>query len=71
MEAKTDEVYFCEEVNLTPAQCNVIIEDKLAYLLPVLECALTTFKQVNERLANGEISWRRLLSRAKEAVLSS
>lgn len=73
MEAKTDSDnvvirQLCLEARLTPAQCNEIIEDKLTHLLPVMECALVTFKSVNDRLANGEISWRKLLGKAKEAV---
>ena len=58
----------CSEVRLTPEQCNEIIEDKLTHLLPALRGALLSMKQVNHRLANGEISWRRLLEKAKIAV---
>jgi len=55
----------CAEVEMTPEQCNTILEDKLGHLKPVLECALVTFKRVEETLANGGINWRRLFQRAK------
>ena len=58
----------CAEVRMTPEQCNVVIEDKLTHLLPILECALASMKQVSERLANGEISWRKLLQNARRTV---
>ena len=74
METKSDSVNtehaFCSKVELTPAQCNDVIEDKLAHLLPVMQGALFTFRSVNHRLANGEISWRKLFNRAKESVLN-
>ena len=79
MEAKTDQLEdvervendvhaICADAGLTPEQCNGIIEDKLTHLLPALQSALLSMKQVNYRLANGEISWRRLLDRAKAKV---
>lgn len=59
---------FCENVRMTPAQSNEVIEDKLLHLRPVMECALSEITRVRDILANGEISWRRLLDRALGAV---
>jgi hypothetical protein len=58
----------CTEVEMTPAQCNAVVEDKLGHLKPVLECALVTFQRVEEVLANGGIDWRKLFAKAKERV---
>jgi len=56
----------CTEIELTPEQCNAIVEDKLGHLKPVLECALVTFKRVEESLANGGINWRKIFERARD-----
>lgn len=56
----------CSDVELTPAQCNAVLEDKLGHLKPALECALITFQRVEETLANGGINWRKLFKRAKD-----
>lgn len=59
---------FCENIQMTPAQSNDVIEEKLLHLKPMLECALGEMTRVRDALANGEISWRRLLDRALGAV---
>ena len=56
------------EVELTPEQGNAVLEAKLGHLKPALECALGTFKRVEEVLANGGIDWRKLFQRAKDKI---
>ncbi len=53
---------------LSPAQSNVVIEDKLTHLLPTMEYALRTFERTADALANGQVNWRRLLERAKQKL---
>lgn len=60
----------CAEIDLTPEQCNEVLEDKLRHLKPVLECALMTFRRVEETLANGGINWRKLFQRARDRTSS-
>lgn len=62
---------FCAEVQMTPAQCNAVIEEKLAHLEPVFQCTLTSLERVNEVLANGGVNWRRAFQRAKQRVDSA
>ena len=59
-----DEAELCEEVQMTPVQCNVVIENKLENLQPVMECTLAEMQRLREGLSNGEISWTELLKRA-------
>lgn len=60
---------FCEEVEMTPSQCNEVVEDKLDHLRPVLQCALDVFQRVEHALANGACNWRVSLANAKKRVL--
>lgn len=60
---------FCTEVDMTPAQCNEVVEDKLRHLEPVLKCALIVFQRVEHVLANGGFNWRVAFEKAKERVL--
>lgn len=60
---------FCNEVDMTPSQCNEIVEDKLAHLEPVFKCALVVFQRVEHVLANGGFNWRVALSRARKKAL--
>ena len=59
---------FCAEVEMTPTQCNEVIEDKLTNLLPVMNCTLSSMRRVEDLLANGRIDWRKALERAKKKV---
>lgn len=59
---------FCAEVEMTPVQCNEVIEDKLENLLPVLRCTLAAFQRAQDMLENGKIDWRKALARAKKRV---
>lgn len=61
---------FCAEVEMTPAQCNEVVEDKLANLLPAMRSTLSTMQRVEDMLANGRIDWRKALQRAKKKVES-
>lgn len=61
----------CGEVQMTPVQCNEVIEDNLIHLMPVMESALVSMERVNGALENGGISWRRALQRAKERMEKS
>lgn len=61
---------FCQDIHLTPLQCNAIIEDKLEHVLPVFECACEVFKRVAAAVANGEFKWRRLYDNALSRALS-
>jgi len=54
----------CEEVQMTPVQCNEVIEKQLEHLQPALECTLAEMERLKEGLSNGEISWHDLLKRA-------
>jgi hypothetical protein len=63
-EAAVKDDGLCEKVQMTPVQCNEVIEDNLAHLMPVMECALNSMERVNETLENGGVSWRRALKRA-------
>jgi len=58
----------CIEVQMTPAQCNAILEERLAHLRPVMECALGVMQHVCESLANGGFNWRKALAQAKKNV---
>jgi hypothetical protein len=60
---------FCSEVEMTPAQCNEVVEDKLVHLEPVLKCALVTFQRVEQALANGAFNWRKVFAKAKKKAL--
>ena len=62
---------FCGEVSMTPAQCNVVLEDKLGHLMPLLSCALVTMERVKLALSNGAIDWRGALRRAKVRTTES
>jgi hypothetical protein len=62
----TEREGLCAEVEMTPVQCNEVIEDKLTNLLPVLNCTLSTMRRVEDKLANGRIDWRKALQRAKQ-----
>ena len=59
---------FCAEVELTPVQCNDVIENKLENLVPVMRCTLAAFRHAEDVLANGKIDWRKALERAKQRV---
>jgi len=63
-QAAAEDAGICEDVQLTPLQCNAVIEEKLTHLQPVMECALVEIQRLRDGLANGEISWRSLLKRA-------
>jgi len=56
---------FCSRVQLTPTQCNEVIVDKLASLMPLAACTLDVFSRVNHALKNGGINWKRAFERAK------
>lgn len=58
----------CAGVEMTPVQCNEVIEGKLAMLVPVLKCTLSAFQRVENILQNGKIDWRKALERAKRRV---
>jgi len=60
----------CDEVEMTPAQCNDIIEDKLLHLLPLMKQALGTFQRVEHALANGGFSWRKAFENTKKKTSS-
>lgn len=62
---------FCAGVQMTPTQCNAVIEEKLLHLEPVLQCALDSLEHVNAVLANGGVNWRRAFHRAKQRVNAS
>jgi hypothetical protein len=53
-----------QEVAMTPVQLNVVIEEKLVHLKPVLECALAELIRAKDAISNGEVSWRKLFDRA-------
>ena len=59
-----DDAVRCDEVQMTPVQCNVVIENKLENLQPMLELTLTELTRLRDGLANGEIHWGDLLKRA-------
>lgn len=59
---------FCNEVDMTPSQCNEVVEDKLSHLEPVLKCALVSFQRIEHVLANGGFNWRVALENAKKRV---
>lgn len=59
----------CTEVEMTPTQCNAVIEDKLTHLLPVAQNTLAIFLRVEDALKNGEIDWRKAFKRAKRRVV--
>jgi hypothetical protein len=61
----------CDEVQMTPMQCNEVIEDNLTHLMPVMESALSSMERVNASLENGGVSWRRALQRARERMEKS
>lgn len=61
-------VGICAEVQLTPTQCNAVLEERLEHLRPAMECALGVMNHVCESLANGGFNWRRALARAKKKV---
>jgi len=54
----------CEDIRMTPLQCNAVIEEKLSHLQPLLEETLNEMEEVRDALANGGISWKSLLNRA-------
>jgi hypothetical protein len=56
------------EVEMTPTQCNEVIEDKLSHLLPVMKTTLAIFQRVNDAMENGRINWRKALEKAKKKV---
>jgi hypothetical protein len=56
------------EVQMTAAQHNAVIEDKLTHLMPVLRDALASMERVNESLRNGGVSWRYAFQRAKKRI---
>lgn len=66
----TQQIDLCAEVEMTPAQCNEVIEDKLDNLLPVMNCTLKSMQQAEDALSNGRTDWRRALKRAKRKVES-
>ena len=59
----------CADVELTPTQRNVVIEDKLSNLAPIMRCTLAAFHRAKELLENGRIDWRKALERAKQRSL--
>jgi hypothetical protein len=60
-----EEVGWRSAVHLSPQQVNEIIEEKLANLQPVLECALGEIERTRDALTRIDESWRELLARAK------
>lgn len=62
---------FCAEVQMTPTQCNTVIEEKLDHLEPVFQCVLSSLEHVSDVLANGGVNWRRAFQRAKQRVDAS
>lgn len=61
---RTDDAGLREEVQMTPVQCNEVIEGKLAHLQPAMEYTLIEMQRLQEGLSNGEIHWGELLKRA-------
>lgn len=59
------------EVQMTPIQCNEVIEAKLTHLKPAMEGMLSEMQRLQEGLSNGEIHWRPLLQRAIKKYESS
>ncbi len=57
------------DTQLTPTQCNEIIEEKLTHLFPVLENALVSCQRVSYGLQNGEPNWSAVFKRAMERHL--
>ncbi len=67
-DGKTGRPDFCAEVEMTPVQCNAVIENNLSNLLPVMRCTLAAFHRAQDMLENGKIDWRKALKRAKQRV---
>lgn len=61
----------CDEVQMTPVQCNEVIEDNLVHLMPLMKSTLGSMERVNDALENGGVNWRRALQRAKKKAENS
>lgn len=57
-----------EDVQMTPAQSNEVIETKLEHLKPALEDVYCRMVRLKEEVSNGQFDVRVLLRRAKDRL---